>query len=592
MSGRRLVLAAMFCCASLASAQNFNVDFDGPALGPNSGGGVPANTFGGARLQGGFWNGLTGAASGAPLVDHLGTPTTARLTVSPPIPMYGFNHPCTIPNDFSLLMEDGIDIWFWGAAGGTVRVSGLMAGQYQVCVYGKDPAVQGPMHVSVNGSPPLTTAGTAPLCPGFILGDDYQLFNVTLAPCEDLVIQATGLVMNGLQITGAGLAIPPTTTDWVGPSGASFTVPANWTAGAPNNNNARLINTNPGNNTSVLSSSVVALCSLLLQGNPGGDQILDVSSSIINSGGAVNVALDGLLRLNNLSTVAASTVTNAGLIESNGVATIVSRVNNATSGQVRVNFGSTMVVLCGASSGCVTGGTVTVNGFCLGCLQTGDTVLEMTGSLALGPADTLNVIDGSLRMGGDFTLAIDDPSRFDFVSGALQLNGPASTIQKLEVLAQDTGALVDLAEADQWPIAILRVGPNATVVRLDDLYDNSPGAAQEALYVGNLILDPGVTLDLNGHRLYYAAVTPANPLSPQSGVTVMDSAGGGGLLAIQPVDDCPTDLNDSGHVGLPDLGIMLTAFGLTGAGDVDGDLDTDLADLGALLADFDSACPN
>jgi hypothetical protein len=209
----------------------------------------------------------------------------------------------------------------------------------------------------------------------------------------------------------------------------------------------------------------------------------------------------------------------------------------------------------------------------------------------LGTFDTLSVIDGSLRVGGDADLAINHPSRFDLVSGLLHMNGPNAGQQDLEAMATDVGSVVDLADATRFPIAVFRVGSNSTTVRLVDNHNNAPGAGREALYVGNLILNPGVTLDLNGCHLYYAGVTPADPFSPQSGVTIEDSAGGGGLVQIQQADDCPADLDHDGHVGLPDLGSVLAAFGLTGVGDIDGDLDTDLADLGALLAVFNADCP-
>jgi hypothetical protein len=53
---------------------------------------------------------------------------------------------------------------------------------------------------------------------------------------------------------------------------------------------------------------------------------------------------------------------------------------------------------------------------------------------------------------------------------------------------------------------------------------------------------------------------------------------------------CAGDLDADGDTDLADLGILLADFGCTPppncAGDLDGDGDTDLADLGILLADF------
>lgn len=71
-----------------------------------------------------------------------------------------------------------------------------------------------------------------------------------------------------------------------------------------------------------------------------------------------------------------------------------------------------------------------------------------------------------------------------------------------------------------------------------------------------------------------------------------------GDLAIRPetATDCPSDLDDDGTVGLADLSVLLSHFGMTeGAGRQDGDLDldgdVDLADLAAMLAAFGMVCP-
>ena len=67
----------------------------------------------------------------------------------------------------------------------------------------------------------------------------------------------------------------------------------------------------------------------------------------------------------------------------------------------------------------------------------------------------------------------------------------------------------------------------------------------------------------------------------------------GGFWAVAAVPPgCVGDLDGDGDTDLADLGILLADFGCTGggcAGDLDGDGDTDLADLGILLADFGCA---
>ena len=65
-----------------------------------------------------------------------------------------------------------------------------------------------------------------------------------------------------------------------------------------------------------------------------------------------------------------------------------------------------------------------------------------------------------------------------------------------------------------------------------DRRDNAATAGQEALYVYRLVLEPGVTLDLAGQRLYYVESVPANLGASRRDVRVIDSVGGGFLRRI------------------------------------------------------------
>jgi subtilisin-like proprotein convertase family protein len=57
------------------------------------------------------------------------------------------------------------------------------------------------------------------------------------------------------------------------------------------------------------------------------------------------------------------------------------------------------------------------------------------------------------------------------------------------------------------------------------------------------------------------------------------------------IDDCPADLNGDGVVNHPDLGILLSAYGVHDGGDIDGDRDTDAEDLILLLTAYGEECP-
>ncbi len=57
---------------------------------------------------------------------------------------------------------------------------------------------------------------------------------------------------------------------------------------------------------------------------------------------------------------------------------------------------------------------------------------------------------------------------------------------------------------------------------------------------------------------------------------------------MQLIDEggCAGDLDGDGDTDQADLGILLAAYLLNGNGDLDGDGDTDQSDLGILLADY------
>ena len=155
----------------------------------------------------------------------------------------------------------------------------------------------------------------------------------------------------------------------------------------------------------------------------------------------------------------------------------------------------------------------------------GDYVAANTAILSLG--------QGVARIAGSFDVAINDPAHYDLALATVQMVGlPEDGPQLVEVMAADAGRYVTLPDAALFSVGTLRIGPTATTVRLADNHDNTAGTGAEALYVENLILEPGTTLDLAGMCIYYLTVTPEDPFDPASGVTVMDSVG---ALCLTPV---------------------------------------------------------
>jgi hypothetical protein len=109
------------------------------------------------------------------------------------------------------------------------------------------------------------------------------------------------------------------------------------------------------------------------------------------------------------------------------------------------------------------------------------------------PAATIN-IRGSLA--GN-TLNADQ-----FSPGLINFNGSgtAAAPQTLEVMSQDLGN-VAAGFTNNFAYYGLSLS-NSTYVRLVDNSHNSQGGAAEALYVDNLNVPGGSTLDLNGLHLY------------------------------------------------------------------------------------------
>ncbi|MHC4976704.1 MAG: hypothetical protein ACYTF7_08880 [Planctomycetota bacterium] len=135
---------------------------------------------------------------------------------------------------------------------------------------------------------------------------------------------------------------------------------------------------------------------------------------------------------------------------------------------------------------------------------------------------------------------------------------------------------LDRTLAGHYPIGTLRLSGNTTT--LVDNHDNDQlgQSSCEALYVTNLIIESGATLNTNGCPIYYETLTLNGSVDDPA--NLIQIAG------------CPADLSGNGTVDGADLGLLLSGWGNPGAYDLDGDGDVDGADLGLLLANW-GPCP-
>ncbi|MDX2130504.1 MAG: hypothetical protein SFY69_00445 [Planctomycetota bacterium] len=223
-----------------------------------------------------------------------------------------------------------------------------------------------------------------------------------------------------------------------------------------------------------------------------------------------------------------------------GCAIFGSFTNNA--GAVTTIRGETLYVF-----GSLTNNGTIIGTICSNC-RNGDPDLDVTGTLALGPAASLLLpFDQSVvSVGGDFDCAINSNSRYDMHLATLQLEGAAAE-QTLEVMSADIGPVaagLDRTLAGHYPVGTLRIGPAPSTARLVDTHDNDLAGqgSCEALYVDHIIIDAGSRLINTTCRVYY------NTASVQGTVDVPAN-----LIQIGVPPTCDPDFNQDGNVDQDDI---------------------------------------
>ncbi|MHC4414878.1 MAG: right-handed parallel beta-helix repeat-containing protein [Planctomycetota bacterium] len=241
-------------------------------------------------------------------------------------------------------------------------------------------------------------------------------------------------------------------------------------------------------------------------------------------------------------------------------------------------------------------GTLTNNGTIIGDVAGGGAAqalpaaagdgLAVLGDLTLGAGASLlmSSADLTVRTSRDFDAAINDNASFDLAQAELRTVGLGDVAQSLEIMSKDIGpdpAGLDRTLPGHYPLGILRIGPTPTIVSMVDLHDND-GLGQglcEAIYVANLIIDGGATLNTNGCSVYYTTAQVDGAVDDPSNL-------------IQITSPCPWDLNGDGTVGISDLLGLLSAWGTDPGGPPDFDADgfVGIGDLLTLLANW-GPCP-
>ncbi|MDY7011608.1 MAG: PEP-CTERM sorting domain-containing protein [Planctomycetota bacterium] len=159
----------------------------------------------------------------------------------------------------------------------------------------------------------------------------------------------------------------------------------------------------------------------------------------------------------------------------------------------------------------------------------------------------------------------------------LIFEGGSEDFDPFESAGEDMGAVVAGFD-NNFALGTLQLGGvDIGQIQLVDNFDNQSGwVGSEALYVANLILGAGSTLDLNGLNLYY--------YTGEISGTVLEEGG-----ALAPIEWIKGDANWDIKVEGSDLNLLLTGWG-TGTqwdeGDFNGDGVVDGSDLNFLLTNW------
>ncbi|MCY2960905.1 MAG: hypothetical protein NTY35_12140 [Planctomycetota bacterium] len=215
LSHRVLSVAALALSASLAPAQNFNIN-----VGSSNPTSKPANTFGAGANQPGEWNAVSANLPSTPnLVDVTGAPTTVSIALVGGFGNFQIANPAWNGDDEKLL-ELAADVGSIGQGGGTITwtFSGLAAGTYEITTYAiapDQPAVYRTRVAIAGAAEPAQIVGGAWPGQPYVLGVTHARHTVAVGVGQNLVVVTNDpgtpagnlSTVNGFQIKGT-TAVP------------------------------------------------------------------------------------------------------------------------------------------------------------------------------------------------------------------------------------------------------------------------------------------------------------------------------------------------------------------------------------------------
>lgn len=367
-----------------------------------------------------------------------------------------------------------------------------------------------------------TSNGTMALAFARQLTLNENLANHGLLTLNNSVISGSATLVNGSSATASGSGNVFAAIDNAGIIEARN---GNLLLGGNSLTNTGLLRNTVGSNLFVGATTVSHAGSIEV--NAAGSVVFSVP--VTNGAGQSVTLKGGALGMSTLTNAAGGTVSgfgtlsgdmvNAGFVDLFGTSSLVGNLDNQAGGHFLVRNDQTLI-----TGHTVNDGTIeTLNGSVI--FEGG---LTNNGALLFDPS-VITVTTLSVGAGGYLAETGDPGDRFviqeDFVNAStlntawqtentiFQFNGgahDASNPQTLEVSGADLGNIF-AGWQDNFMFGALEVGTSNTWLQLVDSTDNSASClatsyceiwSGEALYVDDLILHAGVTLDLNGFNLY------------------------------------------------------------------------------------------
>ena len=234
---------------------------------------------------------------------------------------------------------------------------------------------------------------------------------------------------------------------------------------------------------------------------------IDLSSAAGNAAGQIEITSNGAASLIDLSSLLAIGYANGGysIHTTNGGNVIDPNLTTFFNGTITNDPTATLNVpankIFSFSGGTNTITTGTVND--QGSMNVSNSPLIIKGGLTIIGQGGLSLTSaGSLQISGNVTGNTTNAAGFSPLGNVVlnSGNGANNPPQILEVMSQDLGN-VAAGFNQNFAYSTLQLTAN-TSVELVDLAHNSSGSTPEALYVNNLIVPAGATLNLDGLNLY------------------------------------------------------------------------------------------